>query len=120
MQINQKFIRQYHNIVLYATLSLVLVGCSILKQPMPVSVTSRYSAIGAGYVAQFQNTSDKHLIIRIILTNRTLGQREEDSIELEPFGTKELGWLEGWKFVSGDTITLVHEDYVQNVDCQVN
>ncbi|HBC89249.1 MAG TPA: hypothetical protein DCZ94_20100 [Lentisphaeria bacterium] len=98
--------------LMVAVVSLILSGCGELnKPPMPVKVTYRSSAVGEGYVAQFQNQTSKYLAVRVVFKNRTLNQTKEGSIDLPPNGSTEIGWMEGWKFVSGESIDLYHEDY---------
>ena len=81
------------------------------KPPMPVSVTYRTSSVGIGYVVQFHNTSNKYLSLRAIFKNSTLNQSMEKQTDLDPFGTQEYGWTDNWKFVSGETITVIENNY---------
>ncbi|MFH1067766.1 MAG: hypothetical protein V1746_07675 [bacterium] len=78
---------------------------------MPVQITLRESVMGQGYVVQFNNTSNKYLKIRVFYKDRTLRKSKKSLLELPPLGMTEKGWLQGWKFASGETITLLHEDY---------
>ena len=88
-------------------------GCSgtASKPKMPVQITFRQAALGQGYVLQLKNESTRHLAVAVVLENKTLNERQEGYLEIAPAGQTEHGWLQGWKFVSGETITLSHEDY---------
>ena len=90
-------------------LMIALAGCS--KPEVPVTVTFRTSPFSNGLVAQFHNNSNRHLAVVLDFQNKTLHQEKNGYIEIEPSATKEIGWLEGWKFMSGETITISHEDY---------
>ncbi len=43
--------------------------------------------------------------------NKEKNQQKAGMLDLEPNGTAEIGWLEGWKLESGETITVSHPDY---------
>ncbi len=94
-------------LVLLAVLGFT--GCS--KPAMPVSVTSREATLDKSLVAQFRNNSNRHLTVLVRFENKTLGQVKDGYIEIAPLETKEIGWMEGWKFMSGEYVTLAHEDY---------
>ncbi len=96
-------------VTVLVAVGIMFAGCG--KPPMPVTVTYRESAVGEGYVAQFHNQTAKYLQVRVQFKNRTLNQENNSYIDLSPNGTTEIGWLEGWKFVSGENISLYHEDY---------
>jgi hypothetical protein len=81
------------------------------KPPMPVSVSFRTATFGSGLVAQFKNTSSRYLTVVLYFENRTLHQSTNGYIELTPLDMKEIGWAEGWKFMSGEYIVVSHEDY---------
>lgn len=90
---------------------LVVGGCVEPKPDLPVTVTYRESMVGQGYVAQFRNQSDRYLTVVVEFENKTLNDRKRGYIELAAGGTQEIGWMEGWKFTSGETIELSHDDY---------
>ena len=90
---------------------LVLIGCSDSRPELPVKVTYRSSVVGEGYVAAFHNQSDKYLQVVVEFRNSTLNQSTSGQIDLPPNGTKEISWIEGWKFSSGETIHVRHDDY---------
>lgn len=100
--------------LLAVMVALALPACAQLKPqkpPLPVSVTHRESMVGEGYVAQFENQSDKFLTIAVELRNETIGKKRSGHLELRGNHTTEIGWLQGWKFASGDTIAVSHADY---------
>ena len=76
-------------------------------------VTLRDSLVGEGRVAVFSNQTPNRLTIRVVLNNAAVNDRKEGNLDLDPNGTAEIGWLEGWTFVSGETITITisHRDY---------
>jgi hypothetical protein len=88
----------------------------LLKPDLPVAVTFRRASVSnKGYVAQFSNGSGRYLAVRAQFENTTMKQKVERGIELPPERNArwpvEVGWQEGWKFVSGETIHITHEDY---------
>jgi hypothetical protein len=78
---------------------------------LPVNVLYRESLVGEGYVARFQNLSEKYMQVRVRLSNPTLRTVKNSYVDLRPNEITELGWLEGWKFVSGETIEMFHEGF---------
>lgn len=90
-------------------IALGLAGCS--KPDMPVSITWREAKLDSSLVAQFRNNSNRHLAVMTRFENKTLNQTKEGYLELPPMETIEIGWMEGWKFMSGEYLTLAHEDY---------
>lgn len=87
-----------------------LQGCS-KKDPLPVSVTFREAIFDESLVVQFRNTSGKYLVVVVKTVNTTLNQEKEGYVELPPGKLVEGGWAEGWKYVSGEVITIRHDDY---------
>lgn len=88
-----------------------VVGWYTQKPDIPVAVSYRPSSVGKGYVVTFHNTSDKFLGLRAIFRNETLNQSLEKNFTLNPYGMQEYGWMEGWQFLSGETVTLIENDY---------
>ena len=100
----------------FTLVSLMLVMAAISftscsKPSMPVSISFRGAALDQSLVAQFRNNSNRYLTIVAQFENKTLNQVKNGYIELPPMQTKEFGWMEGWKFMSGEYITVTHEDY---------
>ena len=89
------------------------VDLPILKPPVPVVVSIRDSAWGAGKgkVAIFSNQTPNRLTISARFENKTSGQQRSWNIDLEPNGKAEFGWREGWKFEAGETIEMSHPDF---------
>ena len=90
---------------------LCLVGSLTASPRVPVIVTIRDSMVGQGKVAIFSNQSSSRLTVSVECENQRVGDKRSFNIDLEPNGTFEVGWLEGWTFVSGETITISHPDY---------
>jgi len=88
-----------------------LAGCENNKPAIPIIFTYRESSVGMGYVGGFENRSGKHLAVRVNLRNETLNQEVTEYLSFSPHETKEIGWLEGWQFVSGEEIIISHSDY---------
>ena len=87
-------------------------GCGSKAKPqMPVRVTFRQAALGQDYVARFHNDSQRALALHVILENEAYRQKLETPLQIAPGGQAEIGWLEGWRFLSGETIKISHEDY---------
>lgn len=89
--------------------AFVLAGCS--KPEMPVVVTYRKAMLDNSLVAQFHNNSERYLTVVVKFENRTLNQQKSGYIKIGPRENVEIGWTDGWKFMSGEYITLTHEDY---------
>jgi hypothetical protein len=71
----------------------------------------RPSVGGSSLVAQYRNTSDKYLTVRVQLRNRTVGDYKEVKLSIAPNATTEHGWLQGWEYRSGERITIVNAEY---------
>ncbi|MCE9563351.1 MAG: hypothetical protein K8U57_15020 [Planctomycetes bacterium] len=82
-----------------------------LRPDLPVRVTLRPAANGKSLVAQYRNDSAKYLTVQVVLWNPTLGESKSGSLNIGPKGVTEHGWLEGWAYRSGETITISHADY---------
>lgn len=83
------------------------------KPSVPVELTLRDSAWGEGMVARFHNQTNHQLTVTVVAENAMLHQRREWTLNLQPNATQEIGWLEGWKFESGERVTVSHSDYAQ-------
>jgi hypothetical protein len=86
-----------------------------VKPTVPVVVTYRDSAWGQGKVAIFSNQTSNRLTIGVRFENKKSNQQKSGSIDLEPNGKTEIGWLEGWMFEPGETIEITHPDYTSVV-----
>ena len=94
--------------------AVVAGGCGeggLISPPVPVVISLRDSVVGEGKVAIFSNQSANRLTIEVLLENKRKNERLQGSLDLDPNGTAEIGWMEGWKFESGETITVSHPNY---------
>lgn len=82
-----------------------------LKPPLPVNVSFRQALTGDGLVAAFHNESKSFLSLKIELKNPTFNKSVTTRIDLSPDETKEIGYLEGWSFASGDEVNILNESY---------
>ena len=102
-------------LVLSAVLLVVIAGCDITKEitkpDMPVVVTKRESFLGQGLVAQFNNQTSSQLTVNLVFENKKRNQRKEGSINIPANEMVEIGWLEGWTFEPGETVTISHPNY---------
>ena len=90
---------------------LVLSGCTKDKPNMPVKVVTRDSLVGEGLVVQFHNESPNKLVVQIVLQDKNEGNKHSGNLVIQGNSMREIGWVEGWKFESGDTIIITHSDY---------
>jgi len=91
---------------------LLLSGCRDTEKPnMPVRVIVRESIVGEGLVAQFHNETSHRLVVDVILEDKNQNNKRSGALALEPNAVTEIGWIEGWKFTSGDTIKISHSNY---------
>jgi len=75
---------------------------------VPMEVSSRDSLVGEGQVAIISNPTGKTLHnVRIVCRNSRLNQEKAFLEESwAPSRTVELGWAEGWRFESGETLEI--------------
>lgn len=79
---------------------------------VPVEVSFYDDKSGHGLTARFYNSSDKHIAVRVAFENKTLNQGIYGYLEFSPGQTIDVGWRNSdWKFMSGETVTISHEDY---------
>ncbi len=81
------------------------------RPEMPVKVGFRPSITGPGLVLMVENKSDRHLSILATLTNPSINDSRNFRLDIQPGGTSETGYREGWRLASGDAIALTHNDY---------
>lgn len=87
----------------------------LLKLPeMPIQLSYRRAITGPGLVVSFRNTSNRALAVAVTLRNPSLNQQKIIRIDVSPSQAREVGYLEGWAFASGDTIRITHNDYKQS------
>jgi hypothetical protein len=81
------------------------------KPPLPVTVNFRSSWLGQGLVAELHNASPRFLGVVLVVRNPTLSTVRRFNLELRPDASVSFGHLEGWRFSSGDELTLYHDAY---------
>lgn len=111
--------RKTHPITLVAALGLLaVVGWYSLNSyrqsqlpTLPMVVKSRPAIIGNGQVIMFENQSDQPLSVAATLTHPATNLQKVYQIDTGPRGSKSIGSMEGWTGQSGDTITLVNNNF---------
>jgi hypothetical protein len=78
---------------------------------LPMVVQSRPAMIGSGQVIMFENQSDQPLSVAATLVHPATNLQKVYQIDTGPRGSKSIGSLEGWNGQSGDTVTLVNNNY---------
>jgi hypothetical protein len=96
--------------MLAALVAAAAAGCGD-REPVPVVVTLRDSLVGEGKVAVFSNQTPNRLTVTVALENAAKQDRRSGNLDLEPNGTAEIGWMEGWRFESGETAEVSHPSY---------
>jgi len=77
---------------------------------LPVTVTWR-AAIDGSPVAQLHNNSTHEMTVNIRQTRFMSAQLQSQTVVLSSGEMKEEGWLEGWKFQSGDYIIISNNSW---------
>lgn len=99
-------------VVLSSGLLVLVAGCGDITKPdMPLVVTKRQSLVGRGLVVQFNNQTNRRLTVTVVFENKEKNQRWDGAINIPPNGQVEVGWLEGWMFEPGETVTVSHPNY---------
>lgn len=81
------------------------------KPALPVVVGFRSSMLGRGLVAVIENTSDRYLPVVLTVRNPTLSTAKRFQLELDPKSSTHFGHLEGWRFVPGDELGLLNDEF---------
>ena len=89
--------------------TLAITGCS--KPAMPVSVSFRKAVLDNSIVARIHNNSDATMKIVVEVSSRTTGESKKAELVIGGKTMSEVGWAEGWRFVSGESIRIHHADY---------
>lgn len=89
---------------------------SLQKEPepkplVPVNLTMRASLVGEGMVAVFNNQTSENIRVFVTLENKEMKQTKNGYLDFGPNAKQEIGWIEGWKFMPGEYITISHPDY---------
>jgi hypothetical protein len=82
-----------------------------MRPALPVEVGFRKSLVGQGMVAEFTNRADKPLALTVTINSASGEKKDGKTIELKTGEKAEVGWVQGWKFVKGDRITVKNPDY---------
>ncbi len=82
------------------------------KPKLPIEITYRHSHLGEGYVVNFYNPTRKYIQVKATFENPTFSEKKTTILSISPRSQIEYGWMEGWKFSSGEFITLEHADYL--------
>jgi len=94
---------------------VITFGFSPQLPELPIEVFTRNSVGGGGLVCQFKNITNKHLILIVNVSNKTLNTKKSFIVTVSPNSFVEHGWAEGWNYVSGDRIELTNADYETKV-----
>jgi hypothetical protein len=78
---------------------------------LPVTARFRKAVTGAGFVLLLQNTSRKPLALSVTLSNPTFNKSKTYRVDIDGGLMKEIGYLEGWAFTSGDQIQIQNAEY---------
>jgi hypothetical protein len=78
---------------------------------LPIEAGFRRAPAGQGVILVVRNASKRHLSLEATAKRPRSGEQKTFRLEVEPGKTAELGYREGWLFVSGDTVALSHKDY---------
>lgn len=77
------------------------------SQPeVQVSVTTRPAMLGSGLVAVVENDSGSMLAITVVASRPSTGQSRSFDFVMNARARTEIGHIEGWAFVNGDTVTV--------------
>jgi hypothetical protein len=79
--------------------------------PVPVSISYRESAVGRGKVAVVSNQSGDTLNVLVAHDSPARGRHKTGYLNLPPGRSVEIGWLEGWRFESGDRVSVSHAGF---------
>jgi hypothetical protein len=91
-----------------------LIGMATEKPVLPVGLSSRASLLGSddrGWVMKFHNQIDRDLVLSITIKSKNGDRGKGGTLLVPKYGTKEIGWMEGWQFRGGESIEIQHPDY---------
>ena len=78
---------------------------------IPVRVTFRLAFMGQGLVASIRNVTDRPLNVIAELRDTGAEATRTVSLALDPSGTTEIGYAQGWTITSGQSITVSSSGY---------
>jgi len=81
---------------------------SASQREVSVQVSFRKALMSSGQVARLTNQSDQTVAVSVVAERPSAGKTKHFELTIDPglLHTKEIGELEGWAFVSGDTIKI--------------
>lgn len=101
--------------VLLAGSVLIVSGAVLLACPwkprLPVVVSYRTAWMDSSLVAQIHNDSDSLRKVLFVIESPTTGQIMNKVEVIPARGMAEVGWLEGWRFVSGERVRVHQAGY---------
>ena len=106
-----KTLKHIAAVVTLALCALLTPACDAGKPALPVKVMQRNALLAGGKVAIFTNTGNKTLSVLVVLENASFEERKRYDLVLSPGEKKEIGGFEGWKVVSGETVSLTSDGY---------
>lgn len=84
----------------------------LANQPeIPIRVSFRKAWLASGNVAGFHNLSAQTVAVVANVERPLSGQGRAFTLAIDPGVTKEIGEVEGWAFVPGDSITLTQPEH---------
>lgn len=96
--------------ILIAAIALMLPACdtepSRSLPPPPITVKQRKALIAGGDVAGFTNVGNKTLSVLVTFENPSFKRSKTFPLVLAPGETKQIGTLEGWTVVPGETVEI--------------
>jgi len=78
---------------------------------LPVRVTFRLAWMGQGLVATIRNITDRPLNVIAELRDASTDVVREVSLALDPNGTTEIGYAQGWTITSGQSVTVASSGF---------
>jgi hypothetical protein len=77
---------------------------------IPVSVTFRHAIADSSLVAQLHNNSGSTMKVLVVIEGQ-MGQSKQEELVLGTDDPVEIGWAQGWQFVSGEKIRIHNPQY---------
>ena len=81
------------------------------KPVLPVRVSFRLAFMGQGLVATLRNVTDGPLNVIAELREPGTDSARNVSLALDPNGTTEIGYAQGWTITSGQSVTVEASGY---------
>jgi len=77
---------------------------------IPVSVTFRHAIADNSLVAQIHNNSGSTMKILVVIQGQ-MGESKQAELVVSPDQPAEIGWAQGWRFVSGEKLRIHNQQY---------